>query len=165
MNNYDEDRSVFNGHYEVEILIDRPVAHVWRQFLDVGSWVSSHDIDTVCGAQDSVGSITRVAFKKAQGLEMPLPHYHFCKIIKLVPERQYVLKTFSEKGGSYGWQITAFDDTRFIEIDGRTKMIFNIFAEIRAESVAKDPTPMNLDESREGTLRNFNNLKRIVESS
>jgi hypothetical protein len=84
--------------------------------------------------------------------------------MKLVRERQYLLKTYSEEGGSYGMQLTCFDDTRFLPIDGKTKVVFNLFAELIGEAIAKDPAGMNLEQSREGMLRNLNNLKRIVES-
>src|SRR5688572_18345564 len=110
MIHHDEDPSIYNGHYEVEIVMDRPVAQVWRQFLDIGSWVTSHDIELVAGSRDAVGAITRVSFRKAKEVGMPEPHHHYCKITKLIPERQYVLKTYAEKGGSYGWEIVAFDD-------------------------------------------------------
>jgi hypothetical protein len=163
MHNCDEDRSVFSGHYEVEVLIDRPVGEVWKSFLDIGSWVTSHGIEEVSGARGTVGSITRVSFKKAKELGLPLPHYHYCKIIQLVPERQYVLKTYSEKGGSYGRQMTTFDDTRFVAIDGATKLTFNIYIERKGMDLKKDMGAMNLDDSREGMLKNLNNLKRIVE--
>lgn len=163
MSNCDEDRSVYNGHFEVEVLINRPVARVWRQYLDIGSWVTSHDIEQVYGEPDAVGCITRCSARAAKALGVPQPHYHYCKIIKLVPRRQYVLKSYAEKGGSYGMEaVTGFDDTRFIEIGNTTKVVFNIFAEMRGEVVAKDPAAMNLDPS--GMIGNLNNLKRIVES-
>jgi hypothetical protein len=162
MSDCDEDRSIYNGHFEVEVVIHRPVAQVWHQFLDIGSWVTSHDIEEVHGERDSVGSITRCSSKAAKQLGVPPPHYHYCKIIKLVPERQYVLKSYAEKGGSYGMQaITGFDDTRFIEMGNKTKVVFNIFAAMRGEAIAKDPAAMNLDPS--GMIANLNKLKHIVE--
>jgi hypothetical protein len=60
--------------------------------------------------------------------------------------------------------MTGFDDGRLIPIDGKTKATFNISIEIRGEAVAKDPAGFNLEASRDGMLRNFANLKRIVES-
>ena len=30
-----EDRSVYNGHVEVAVIIDRPVHVVWAQYLDL----------------------------------------------------------------------------------------------------------------------------------
>jgi len=164
MSNCDEERSVYNGHFELEVLIDRPVAQVWKQFVDLGSWVTSHDIENAYGAPGTVGSITRVSSKKAIELGLPPPHYHYCKIIKLLPERQCVLKTYTEQEGAYGMKMLAFDDTRFLILNGKTKLIFNLFAEVRSEAVAQDPAAMNLDGSREGMLGNLNNLKRIVES-
>lgn len=160
----DEDATVYNGHFEIEILIARPVAQVWRQFLDLPAWVTSHRIENASGTPHAVGSITRVTDKTAQELGYAPPYYHYCKIMKLIPERQYVLKTYSEKGGSYGMQMTCFDDSRFTAIDGKTKITFNLFAEIRGDFVAKDPAAMNLDDSLVGMTSNLNNLKRIAES-
>ena len=81
-----------------------------------------------------------------------------------MPERQYLIKTYSEKGGSYGMQMTAFDDARFVGIGGQTEIIFNLFAEAKSDAIAQDPTAMNLDDSREGMLGNLLNLKRLLES-
>src|SRR5262245_29529306 len=128
MNTYDEDPSVFTAHYEVEVLINRPVGPVWRQFLDISSWVTSHKIELVSGALDAVGGITRVSAPHAVETGLPRPHHHFCKIITLVPERHYVLKTYADRGGSYGLQLSCFDDARFDSIDGKTKVTFNLFA-------------------------------------
>lgn len=164
MTNYDEDLSVYNGHLELDILIDRPVHDVWVQFLDLGSWITSHRVEPVSGVPGTLGSITRVAFKKAKELGMPPAHHHYCKVIKVVPDVQYVMKTYSEQGGSYGMQMLGYDDTRFEAKSGQTKLTFNLFAEVRADFVAKDPNAMNLETSREGMLGNLNNLKRILET-
>lgn len=167
MNNCDEDVSVFNGHYEVEVVIDRPIAEVWLKYLDIASWVTSHRIKDTHGEPGTVGSITRVSFdpEKAEEMGMPHPRYHYCKIIKLTPEKHYLLKTYSEKGGSYGIEMTAFDDVRFIDCGGKTKLIFNIYVEIIGESIAQDPDAMSLDISREGMVKNFDNLKRLCEET
>lgn len=164
MSDFDEKRSIYNGTYEVEVTINRPVAEVWLQHLDVASWVTSHRIENVFGEPGTLGSINRVSFKKSVEMDMPTPHYHYCKIIKLVPEKCYMIKTYSEKGGSYGIDMTAFDDTRFIECDGKTKVIFNIYAEIVGESIAQDPDSMSLEISRAGMIRNLNKLKLICEN-
>jgi hypothetical protein len=163
MSNCDEDQSIQNTLLELEIVIDRPVAQVWRQWLDIGSWVTSHNIENVHGTPGTVGSITRPSFKMAPERGMPLPHHHYCKIIKLDPERQYVLKTYSEKGGSYGMQIVGFDDARFIAVDGKTKITFRFFGELKAKAFRKGPS-INLDDDNH-MMKNLENLKRIVESS
>lgn len=165
MTNCDEAPSVFNGHYEIEVTIDRPVAEVWEKYLDIASWVTSHRIEDAAGEPGSVGSITRVYFdeKIAAEIDMPHPRYHYCKIIKLEPLKHYLLKTYSEKGGSYGSRITAFDNAKFEEINGKTHIIFTIFAEIISEEFAKNPELKSLETSREGMMENLNNLKRICE--
>jgi hypothetical protein len=168
----DEDASVWNGTYEIEVTIDRPVSEVWEQFLDVGSWVTSHKIEEITEPRRVLGAITRVspseeamrAVTSGTGEGLPPVHYHYCKIIKLVPEQQYVLKTYSEKGGSYGLEIVAFDDARFYSEDGKTRAVFNLFCSFKGELVAKDPSAMSLEGSRQGMIGNLENLKRIVES-
>jgi hypothetical protein len=164
MNTFDEDPSTYNGHFEVDIVIDRPVKQVWKHFLNIGSWVTSHDIETIHGTPHTVGSITRVSFKKAKEFELPPAHHHYCKMIHLISERQWLLKTYSEKGGSYGMQMMGFDDGRVVDLGDKTKAIFGVFLEIKSEAVAKDPTGINLDVSRDGMIQNLANLKRMVES-
>lgn len=166
MSNYDEHPRVYNGQYEVEITIDRPVREVWRQFLDIGSWVTSHDIELVAGSKDAVGGITKVSFRKAKEIGMPEPHHHYCKIIKLIPERQYVLKTYHEKGGSYGWEIVAFDDTRLFDTGGKTRITFNLLIEMKSDIVIEDRPSIDqaMETSRQGMQRNLANLKSLVES-
>lgn len=165
MDNIDEDSSVFSGHYETDVQIDRPVGLVWNQFLDLSSWVTSHRIQLLAGGQATLGAITRVS-PNIDELPLPRPHYHYCKIIVVVPERKYVLKTYSERGGSYGLQLACFDDFQFVALDRQTKVIMNLFVDYRGESVAKDPSAMRagLNASLEGMKGNLRNLKRIVES-
>ena len=163
MSDYDEAPSVYSGTYDVEVLIDRPMSEVWKQFLQLSSWVTSHRIEEVSGAPGTVGSITRVFDENATEPDYPPPHYHFCKVIKLIPEQRYVLKTYSEKGGSYGLRLACFDDFQFVAIDGKTKITFNLFAEFEGEAIARDPSIGGMDGSREGMAKNLNNLKRIVE--
>jgi hypothetical protein len=165
-NSFDENPTVHNWHYEVAVTIDRPAARVWKQYLDIGSWIHSHNFETVSGKPYEVGSITRFAIKGAKEMGMPPAHHHYCKIIKLIPEHQYLIKAYTEKGGSYGWQFITFDDTRFIERDGKTKVTFNFYAEHKAQEAPKDWIALRegLEASREGMSRNFDTLKRIVES-
>jgi hypothetical protein len=167
----DEDVSVWNGTYEIEVVIDRPVGEVWEQFLDIGSWVTSHRIEEITEPRRVLGAITRVspseeamrAVTSGTGEGLPPAHHHYCKIIKLVPEEQYVLKTYSEEGGSYGMDIVAYDDARFFPENGKTCAVFNLFAEFRGDVVAKDPGAISLEGSRQGMIANLENLKRIVE--
>jgi uncharacterized protein YndB with AHSA1/START domain len=163
MNRWDEDPSVYSGTFEVEITIDRPVAEVWRQYVDAASWISTHEIEFVTGAPGIEGSIRRIAFRKAKELGMAPPHHHYGKLIKVIPERQQLVKTYAEKEGAYGMQMLCFDDARFESVGGGTRVIFNTFAEIKSADVAKDPAAYSLDASRNGMLANLTNLKRMLE--
>jgi hypothetical protein len=58
---FDEETAVPNGTYEIEIVIDAPVAKVWQQFLDIGSWVTSHKIEEVGDLRRTLGALTRVS--------------------------------------------------------------------------------------------------------
>jgi hypothetical protein len=166
MASVDEIPSVYSGHYQVEVVIDRPAAEVWKQFLDIGSWVTSHNIEDVEGTPETLGSITRVSFRGADDAGYPPAHYHYCKIITLVPERDYVLKTYSEQGGSYGLQISAFDHANFVEADGKTTVTFNLYAEYEGDAVANDRAAMDemMKVSSDGMVKNLGKLKAIVES-
>jgi outer membrane murein-binding lipoprotein Lpp len=162
----DKDRAIYSGYAEAEVVIDRPVAQVWRQFLDLGSWITSQTIENVTGPPNTVGAITRVTSLGAIRESRPAPHYHYCQIIKLIPERQYVRASYTEKGGSYGLEGSASKDVRFVEMGGKTKVIYSMFAEFRGESATKKPAAMDtmMDGERAGILRSLNTLKRIVEN-
>ena len=163
----DEDPSITNDVSELEVFIDRPVGDVWRPLLDLSSWVTTHVIEEVSETKRTVGAITRVSFKRAKEMGYPLPHHHYCKIIKLVPEQLYVLKTYSEKGGSYGSQIAAFDVIRLVTLDRGTRLTFSFFGEFRGARIEGEPrresAPIDMDVSLEGMKINLDNLKRIVE--
>jgi uncharacterized protein YndB with AHSA1/START domain len=163
VNTYDEDQNVNNEVTEVEVFIEQPVGKVWAQFLDMESWVITHNIEEITEARRTVGAITRVAFRGAKELGYPPAHHHYCKIIKMVPERQYVLKTYSEKGGSYGASVVGFDDARFFAVDGGTRIRFSYFGEHRNESAVKKSAGIDMEVSVEGMRKNLENLKRIVE--
>ena len=163
MNEFDEDPRVSNGHAELEILIARPVTEVWAQWIDLGSWISSHNIEEISEARRIVGAITRVSPKVPHVLGDETAYYHFCKIIKMVPARQYLVKTYSEKGGSYGVRMMGFDDTRFFAVGDTTRIVFNFFGQSKGTDIADEPGVMNLEGSCVGMLRNLENLKRIVE--
>jgi hypothetical protein len=112
----------------------------------------------------------KCSFKGAPGFSMPLPHHHYVQFIKIVPERQFVCKTYSEKGGSYGYErMTAFDDGRVYAVGDKTRVTFDLFIEYKSEEIAKQSAASKLDEwrmdvSREGMLKNLENLKRILEA-
>lgn len=164
MSEYDEDVNISNGHYEVAVIIDCPVKEVWKRFLDMGSWVTSHHIETVKGLPRTLGEVTRVSFKNSREISLPEPHHHFCKIIKLIPEFQYVLKTFTGKDGAYGMNLTAFDDGRFFSIgSAQTKITWNVMVEWRSQAKATVSGDEQMEISRRGMLANLNQLKRILE--
>jgi uncharacterized protein YndB with AHSA1/START domain len=172
---FEEDAAVGSGLYEIELVINAPVSKVWEQFLDIGSWVTSHKIEEVGELRREVGAVTRVSPSQkavdelgSEGAAIPLPHHHYCRIIDLVPEQQYVLKTYAEQGGSYGLEeFLAFDVSRFYAIDGGTRATFTLFAHMKGEFVTSDPGAMDLcmRTSRAGMVGNLENLKRIVESA
>src|SRR6185437_7683748 len=138
MTQYDEDPTVYNGHFELEVLIDRPVEQVWAQFFDIPSWVLTHEIDLVSGARGTVGSITQVFSRNARE-----EVYHYCKLIKLVSGARWILKTFLERGAEYDY--TAFEEGRLLPVNNKRNVIYNNFIEVIAQSNEKDPGVMNLD--------------------
>src|SRR4051812_21858812 len=172
IHDFDEDSAVGRGLSEIELVIDAPLADVWGQFLDIGSWVTSHKIEEVGELRRTLGAVTRVSPKEetvedlgADGPAIPLPHYHYCRIIKFLPEQQYVLKTYAETGGSYGLEeFLAFDDSRFYAVDGKTTATFTLYAHMKGALVANDADAMDrsMQTSRAGMVSNLENLKRIV---
>jgi hypothetical protein len=115
------------------------------------------------GTPDSVGWIFRCSFKRSKELGLPEPHWHYCKLILMEPQRRHVIKAYAERGGSYGHHaITGFDDARFIDLGGRTKVTFDYYSELKG---TPPPTPAGVVSGQEDNhmLRNLENLKRIVE--
>lgn len=165
MTSYDEDSSVYSGHFELEIIIDRPIAEVWKQLLDVGSWVTTHDMQVVAGTPGAVGAINRVSPKGAKEMGLPPPHYHFTRVLKSVPERQFLMKAFSAPGGSYGGlELRSFDDARLLSLDAqKTKLTFNFYLEYKGEMIAKNPNALTADTSRDAMMKNLEILKRHLE--
>jgi hypothetical protein len=162
----DERADVYTGSHELEVFIERPVADVWKQFLDVGSWVTSHLIEEISEPRRTLGAITRVSGADDDPSQFEGAPYHYCKIVKLVPERQYLLKTYSEEGpgGSYGMEIVAFDDARFIDVDGSTRVVFNLYAHFKGEIIARNPGLVDLESSAQGMLGNLQKLKQVLEA-
>jgi len=157
MKDCDENYLVHNGHLELEIFVERPVCEVWTRFIDMAAWVTSHTIESAKGTPGALGSIMRASFKRAAEMGIPLPHYHYCKVIKLIPERQYLFKTYSEEGGSYGISIKGFDDARFHQSENGTRITFNFYGEYVGRYLPKDPS------DGDHMMRNLQNLKRITE--
>jgi len=85
MRDCQEDPTVFNGYLDFEVTIAAPVSRVWKKVLDITSWVTSHEIVNVFGEPGTVGSITRVSFRKAKELGYTPAHHHYCKIVRLIP--------------------------------------------------------------------------------
>ena len=163
---FNEDSSIYSGHMEVETLIDRPVGEVWKQLLDLSSWVTTHVVEVIAGSHDAVGAVVRITPK---GLDdpnspFPKPHHHYGRLIKLVPERQHVMKAYEAPGGSYGLRISAFEDYRLIPVGGKTKVTFDGYIEYRGEAIAKDPNFITVEVSRQAMTTNLANLKRMMES-
>lgn len=165
MKTYDEDSAITNEVSEIGILISKPVSEVWKQYQDLSSWVTSHEIEEVSNEKRQVGAIFRVTFKQAGAMGYPPPHHHYCKIIKMVAERQYVLKTYSEEGGSYGMRISAFDDARFHLEGSGTRVTFAYFGEHKVMRPKEVPVQFDMKVSDEGMLANLKNLKKILENS
>ena len=171
MNDWNEGPSVYNGFSEVDIVINQPIAEVWTKFLDLRSWVMNFDIEELYGKPGTLGSIWRCTVKDAAAQGIPLQHFHYCKIIRLIPEQRYVLKSYSAEVGSYGMDITAFDEGRFEALGPQTtKIAFALFCEYKGkvvvEGLRKNPSAWDDDvrQGAEGMLNNLNNLKRILES-
>jgi hypothetical protein len=48
-----ENSDVCNATYEVDCIVDRPVAEVRKKFVDMSSWVISHTTENIYGTLDS----------------------------------------------------------------------------------------------------------------
>jgi len=163
MCNYVEDLSIENVLVDLEIDINAPVSQVWNRWIDMASWVTSHAIVHVSGQIGQIGLVSRASFKGAEEMGYPAPHYHYNKVIKLIPERQYTFKTYSEVGGSYGMRIIGFDEARFEDIGIGTRVTFRFYGEYKTE-VARDAS-RGVSSDGNHMMRNLESLKKIVEET
>src|SRR4051812_18098279 len=108
-----EEKPYATQYLVAEALIDHPVAVVWPRIVDIASWMTAHELETISGASGSEGHLERVRPRTpTEGIEPP--HYHLYGIAKVVPFRCLVLEVFPEQGGSYG---NAFYPPEYLGID------------------------------------------------
>jgi len=109
-----------------ETTIDHPVERVWPHALNIGGWMSAHQLETLAGDAGKVGHFERV-LPRGLGDDVPRPHYHLYGIAEIVPNKLIALEVLPEQGGSYGntreWM--SFDTILLTELgDSRTKITF-----------------------------------------
>ena len=152
----------------VDTIIDHPVEKVWPHALDIGGWMSAHQLETLAGEPASVGYFERVS-PRGLGPEVPRPHYHLYGIAKIIPLKLIVLEVFPEKGGSYGHtrEWVSFDSILLTDLGQRTQVVFHM-VDIH---VGQDDPDFHARRKREveagQTLieEYFENLNRLVEKS
>lgn len=120
-----EDRPYGSLYLHVEAIIDHPLEKVWRQALDIGSWMSAHQLETIAGEPCRIGHFERV-YPRGLGPDVPMPHHHLYGIVEIIPYRLIALEVFPERGGSYGvtkpWM--SFDSILFTDLGNRTNVVF-----------------------------------------
>jgi hypothetical protein len=163
------DDKPYDSHYlYFETVIDRPVTEIWPHVLNIGSWMSAHDLETLDGESGKVGHFERV-HPRDLGSDVPPARYHLYGIAEIVPYKYLALEVMSEKGGSYGnareW--ISLDGILFTDLGGRTQIVF----------LAIDVTPGKGDEEfhkrQQAKLRDgralleqyFANLRKLVENA
>lgn len=149
-------------HFLTETVIDRSVEVVWPHVLQIGSWMTDHELETIAGEHGRVGHLERV-WPRNLDEEIAEPRYHLYGIAKIIPERCVVLEVFPEKGGSYG---NAFYPPEFINFDAilltdlgdRTQVSF-FGIEVHAERDDAADTKVH-----DQIQRYFENLRELCET-
>ena len=107
---------VWNG----EILIDAPIADVWRHALDYPSWQNYSTVRRISGEAGCEGEVMQLK-KEEAGLNLP-PYY--ARTIKLDPPRRVIWKTYRDSPDYFG--IVEF---RFDVVGGSTRFCNNLLYE------------------------------------
>jgi hypothetical protein len=108
-----------------EAVFDCPVAELWPHVLDIGGWMSAHQLETLDGRAGEVGHFERV-HPRNLGEETPAPRYHLYGVAEIIPQKLVALEVFPETGGSYGSPVnkTSFDSILLTDLGGRTQLTF-----------------------------------------
>jgi hypothetical protein len=151
-------------YFHAETVIDQPIEKVWRHALDIGSWMSSHKLETLDGKRGEVGHFEKVS-PHGVGPDVPLPHHHLYGIGAVIPMKFIGLEVLPEKGGSYGtkdW--VSFDGILFTDLGGKTHITFHMVDVHlkKADPVALERRKAEIEAGRKLMDRHFENLWRLV---
>lgn len=161
-----DDKPYESVYLHAETVIDHPVQRVWPHVLNIGGWMSAHDLETVAGEPGRVGHFEKVLPRNI-GAEVPQPHYHLYGIAEIVPLKLVALEVMPEKGGSYGKtrQSMSFDSILLNDLGARTALTFlmiDVFAG-KGEPGFCERRQEELQHARGLLEQYFENLKRRVE--
>lgn len=153
-------------YFYAETIIDQPIAKVWLQALDIGSWMSNHTLETLAGERGQVGYFEKVSPHEVAD-DVPLPHHHLYGIGAVIPMKLISLEVLPEKGGSYGtkdW--VSFDKLLFTDLGDRAQITFHMVDVHlkKANPVALERRRAQIEAGRELMNRHFENLRRLVEA-
>lgn len=156
----------YETHYlYMETDIDAPIGRVWPHALNIGSWMSAHDLVSVSGEAGEVGHFERV-YPRNLRADVPPPHHHVYGIAHLVPYKYIALEVMPEAGGSYGkthpW--VSFDGILLVDLGAATRLIF-LFVEIhigKGEFGFHERHQKEVEAARDLLETYFENLKRLV---
>jgi hypothetical protein len=151
-------------YFYAETDIDQPLEKVWPHALDIGSWMSSHELETLAGERGKVGYFEKVS-PHGVGEEVPLPHHHLYGIGAVIPMKFIGLEVFAEKGGSYGardW--VSFDGLLFVDLGNKTRILFHMVDVHlkKADPAALERRRTEIEAGRQLMNRHFENLRRLV---
>ena len=158
----------FDYTVEVEVTINRPAKEVWAHVIN-NAWVITHRMERFSGEPNQEGEIWKVTpmgiFNLAEK-DRPAASYHYGKTIKIVPEKQFVLKGYPIKGGSYGsFEFIDFGDIRLSENNGKTTVTFNGYVSFKEGIMTQE----NFEKMAKGSQKtmevNYLELKKLAESN
>lgn len=157
----------YESHYlYLESIIDHPVAKVWPQALDIGSWMDAHRLETLAGKSGEVGHFERV-YPRGLGEEVPKPHHHLYGVAQIIPFKYIGLEVLPENGGSYGvtreWM--SFDGILFADLGDRTKIVF-LMVDVhlgQGDEEYSKRRAAELEGGRTMITGYFDNLKRLLD--
>jgi len=120
-----------------EVTIDRSPAEVWPVLLDARSWkLSVVNLETISGQSGAEGEVRRVTQKSGDQHELAT---YFMRVVRQRPHEQLVFKLWPIGGSDF----LAYADFSLIDLDGRTRLIYDVYAEYRSSESFQDEMNAN----------------------
>jgi len=147
------------------ITLNRTAKEVWPYVLNYTLWQDFSHAEHISGEEGGEGEVVLLK-KEEKGLEEFPPYYG--RTLKIVPEKQFVWKTYPRKLDDDTMDFSGIVDFRLKEVDGKTIFSYYFYYEF----IAKGLSEQEIVSARDSYIESFHTvfssifpkLKNAVES-